>query len=160
MFKYAGYDVVCQEFPDEITLAFNLTRCPNNCPNCHSAYLAQDMGEELTEEVLNSLLSHYDETITCVALMGGDNDPLEVSQRLGFVKRIAPSLRTGWYSGREVLPTDFNIEVLDYLKLGAYVEALGPLSSLTTNQRFYRVEQGVLTDLTHRFQAKLQTEPE
>ena len=50
MLKYVNYDIVFQEFPDEVTLAINLSLCPNGCPGCHSAYLKEDIGEELTEE--------------------------------------------------------------------------------------------------------------
>lgn len=32
MLKYAGYDIVFQEIPDEVTLALNLSGCPNGCP--------------------------------------------------------------------------------------------------------------------------------
>ena len=48
MLKYVNYDIVFQEFPDEVTLAINLSLCPNGCPGCHSAYLKDDIGEELT----------------------------------------------------------------------------------------------------------------
>ena len=30
--KYLNHDVVFREFPDEVTLAINLTGCPNRCP--------------------------------------------------------------------------------------------------------------------------------
>ena len=39
MLKYYNYDIVFQEYPDEVTLAINLTMCPNRCVGCHSAYL-------------------------------------------------------------------------------------------------------------------------
>ena len=39
MLKYAGYDIVFQEIPDEVTLALNLSGCPNGCPGCHSPHL-------------------------------------------------------------------------------------------------------------------------
>ena len=50
MLKYVNHDIVFQEFPDEVTLAVNLSRCPCACPGCHSTYLWGDNGEELTEE--------------------------------------------------------------------------------------------------------------
>ena len=31
MLNYYNYDIVCQEIPDEITLAINITGCPNHC---------------------------------------------------------------------------------------------------------------------------------
>ena len=75
MLKYTNHDIVFQEFPDEVTLAINLSLCPNRCPGCHSAWLQDDVGQELDAATLRSLTAHYAGAITCVALMGGDNDP-------------------------------------------------------------------------------------
>ena len=47
MLKYANFDVVFQEVPDEVTLAINITNCPNQCPGCHSKnidYLTRIIG--------------------------------------------------------------------------------------------------------------------
>ena len=53
MLKYTDYDIVFQEIPDEVTLAINLSNCPNRCKGCHSPYLQQNVGEALTEENLS-----------------------------------------------------------------------------------------------------------
>jgi anaerobic ribonucleoside-triphosphate reductase activating protein len=153
MLKYLTYDIVFQEFPDEVTLAVNLSLCPNRCPGCHSSILLGDVGEPLDADVLIKLADKYKGEITCVALMGGDNDPTAVGQVLAAVKQhYGGSLKTGWYSGRQELPADFNPAAFDYVKVGPYREALGALRDRTTNQRFYRVEaDGSLTDMTHRF---------
>ena len=153
MLKYLTYDIVFQEFPDEVTLAVNLSLCPNKCPGCHSSILLGDVGELLDESVLISLTEKYKGEITCVALMGGDNDPAAVQQVLAAVKQhYGGTLKTGWYSGRQELPENFNPAAFDYVKVGPYREALGALKDRTTNQRFYRVESdGRLTDLTFRF---------
>ena len=153
MLKYLTYDIVLQEFPDEVTLAVNLSLCPNKCPGCHSSILLGDVGELLDESVLISLTEKYKGEITCVALMGGDNDPAAVQQVLAAVKQhYGGILKTGWYSGRQELPENFNPAAFDYVKVGPYREALGALKDRTTNQRFYRVESdGSLTDLTFRF---------
>ena len=153
MLKYLTYDIVFQEFPDEVTLAVNLSLCPNKCPGCHSSILLGDVGEPLDAAVLMGLVDKYKGEITCVALMGGDNDPGAVQQVLAEVKHhYGTTLKTGWYSGRQELPADFNPAAFDYVKVGPYREALGALCDRTTNQRFYRVEaDGTFTDLTHRF---------
>ena len=75
MLRYADYDIVFQEIPDEVTLAINLSNCPNHCKGCHSAYLMEDIGEPLTEESLSTLLGKYGKAITCVCFMGGDASP-------------------------------------------------------------------------------------
>ena len=68
MLRYADYDIVFQEIPDEVTLAINLSNCPNHCKGCHSAYLMEDVGEPLTEESLSTLLGKYGKAITCVSV--------------------------------------------------------------------------------------------
>ena len=43
----------------------------------------------------------------------------------------------------------------DFIKLGGWVEAQGPLSSPTTNQRLYRIgPDGGMEDITERFRRK------
>lgn len=153
MLKYTNHDIVFQEFPDEVTLAINLSRCPCACPGCHSPGLQTDIGEELTVIRLLSLLDDYRDTITCVGIMGGDNDPMAV-QRLAetIANSYGDRLKVGWYSGRNVLPRGFRKDFFHYIKIGAYIEAQGPLSSPTTNQRLYRIgEGGEMTDITHKF---------
>lgn len=153
MLKYTNHDIVFQEFPDEVALAINLSRCPCACVGCHSAFLQTDVGEVLTPVRLLALLDNYRDTITCVGFMGGDNDPDAVADmaetvRLSYGKR----LHIGWYSGRQTLPKGFRPEVFDYVKLGPYIAALGPLSMPTTNQRFYAISpDGQLEDRTALF---------
>ena len=58
MLKYADYDIVFQEIPNEVTLAINISNCPNRCVGCHSPYLMEDVGEELNG-ILASLICQY-----------------------------------------------------------------------------------------------------
>lgn len=156
MLHYANNDIVFQEFPDEVTLAVNLTGCPCRCPGCHSEYLWGETGEALTDARLLELVDYYGRTITCVGLMGGDAEPLEVLRLLAMLRRERPHLRTGWYSGRQELPKGFaDYPAPDYVKLGPWRQELGPLSSPTTNQRMYRYNaDGTHEDITTRFQVK------
>ncbi|MBQ9426913.1 MAG: anaerobic ribonucleoside-triphosphate reductase activating protein [Paludibacteraceae bacterium] len=160
--KIASYDIVFQEVPGEVTLALNISGCPNRCPGCHSPHLREDIGEELTDELLDTLINQYRTGITCVCFMGGDQDPDEVARLAAHVK--VQGIKTGWYSGtnsttREPLPASPQGEVnrwaeFDFVKVGPYVEALGGLKSPTTNQRFYRREGNIWHDETYRFQRK------
>lgn len=152
MLLYTDYDIVFQEIPDEVTLAVNLAGCPNRCPGCHSPQLQQEIGNPLTPEVLDTLLSRYGDSVTCLCLMGGDGDPQTVSSLLAHLRQHWPQLHTGWYSGATRQPDDFRPELFDYLKLGPYVAALGGLRSPTTNQRLWRLHgDGTRTDLTPLF---------
>ena len=155
MLKYVGTDIVFQEFPDEVTLAINLSLCPNFCPGCHSPQLSGDIGEVLTEERLLSLLDEYRDEITCVGFMGGDNDTLEVERLCKMVKtHYDGAIKTGWYSGRETLPEGIHLDAFDYVKTGGYREECGPMKSPATNQRLYRVRGHSLEDITSRFWRK------
>lgn len=152
MVKYHNFDVVFAEIPDEVTLAINLTNCPNRCPGCHSPYLRADAGEPLDDGGLLALLGKYARSVTCVCFMGGDAEPQEVARLARVTKRAFPALRTGWYSGRERLPEGIAAEAFDYVKLGGWIEMRGPLTAPGTNQRLYRVGAGsTMTDITERF---------
>ena len=60
-----------------------------------------------------------------------------------------------WYSGRAWLPEGLRPQSFDYIKLGGWVEELGPLTSPTTNQRLYRVgKEGAMQDITELFRRR------
>ena len=145
MLKCYSYDIVCQEIPDEISLAVNISCCPNRCPGCHSPWLWDNSGEEMTEEMLSGLIGKYSAAITCFCFMGGDAEPMEIMRLAAWIKRQWPHIKTAWYSGKEALPERFDINVLDYLKLGPYIESLGGLKSPETNQILYRIQNGNMT---------------
>ena len=160
MLKFANHDVVFQEVPDQITLAINISNCPNHCPGCHSKYLWKDVGDELNKNALERLISK-NEGITCVCFMGGDQAPTEVSQLASFVKQKYPKLKVGWYSGKEEISPAIDIRSFDYVKTGRYDEKCGPLSSPTTNQRMVkRLADGRLETITHFFQKKKNIQPQ
>lgn len=136
MIKYLETLVTFAEIPDEITLCINITNCPCNCNGCHSSYLSKDIGEELNNDVLDKLISD-NSGISCVAFMGGDSSPKEINDLAKYVKDKY-SISIAWYSGRQELSKDINLDNFDYIKLGPYIKELGPLTSKTTNQRLYQ----------------------
>lgn len=138
MLKYTDYDIVFQEVPNELTLAINISNCPNRCKGCHSSYLWDDVGEPLTEEVLAQLCEKYSSGLTCVAFMGGDAEPFEVARLAHYVRKEL-HLKTAWYSGKNKLPEQFPITEFQFIKIGAYCADLGGLKSPTTNQRMYKI---------------------
>ena len=156
MVRYHNFDIVFSEFPGETTLAVNITGCPNRCPGCHSAHLMADAGRVLDEDELRALLDRYGGAVTCFAFMGGDADPQRIAYLAGVVRAACPALKVGWYSGRPTLPEGVAPQTYDYIKLGPWIEAAGPLSSPTTNQRLYAVAaDGTMTDITERFRRKV-----
>lgn len=155
MLKYVDTLVSFQEIPDEISLCINISNCPNNCPGCHSAYLKDNIGTPLTYTELMRILKDI-RGITCVCFMGGDKEPWEIQRLAQFVKE--KGLKVAWYSGKQELHEDIRLANFDYVKLGPYIEELGPLTSPTTNQVMYKIDhladKPFVVDITSRFWKK------
>ena len=86
--------------------------------------------------------------------MGGDASPAEVNALAAHVHAEHPGLKTAWYSGRTVLSYEIDLHNFDYIKLGPYLAHLGALKDRHTNQKFYKVEEGKLVDITSVFWRK------
>lgn len=155
MLKYLNTQVTFAEVPDEITLCINITGCKNGCKNCHSSYLAEDIGNPLNKTVLSKLLED-NKGISCVSFMGGDRDTIHIVALASWVKTHT-NLKVAWYSGRQEISDIVarQLRWFDYIKLGPYIEEFGSLNSKTTNQRMYKViEQNGnygLVDITNKF---------
>lgn len=149
MLKYLNTQVTLREIPDEIVLCINITGCDIHCPGCHSKHLWNDIGEPLTMDSLDTLITPYKTGITCVCFMGGDNDPKEINKLGAHIQ--TEGLKSAWYSGRTKLPIEICAQNFNYIKLGPYIEELGPLDKPTTNQRLYKVEDKGLVDITNKF---------
>lgn len=155
MLKYVDTLISFQEIPDEISLCINISNCPNNCPGCHSAYLKDDIGTPLTYTELMRILKDV-RGITCVCFMGGDKEPWEIQRLAQFIRE--KGLKVAWYSGKQELHGDIRLANFDYVKLGPYIEELGPLTSHTTNQVMYKIDhladRPFVVDITSRFWKK------
>lgn len=175
MLKYTDTEVTFAEIPDEITLCINLSNCPCHCEGCHSSYLAGDIGEVLTFSRIEKLLKR-NKGITAVCFMGGDNDPKLVNHYASLIRHMLVAvpfvypqgcgeltgitvirhlclnpIKIGWYSGRQELSKEIDLNNFDYIKLGPYLKECGPLNCKTTNQRFYAIVDGEMVDITHKF---------
>ena len=150
MIKYVDTLIGFAEIPNEISLCINISNCPCHCENCHSSYLAQDIGEPLDLQHLTNLIDS-NKGITCVCIMGGDANPSEVDDIAQDIKEYYPELKVGWYSGRQELSKNIELGNFDYIKLGPYIEEFGPLNSRTTNQRLYQIKNHKMLDITSRF---------
>lgn len=150
MLKYVDAKVVFAEVPDEVTLAINISNCPCQCKGCHSSYLAQDIGTELTFNEVRKLIKK-NSGVSCIAIMGGDAEPDKINTLASFIINHYNSIKVAWYSGRQELSNSIDLSNFDYIKLGPYKEEFGPLNSRTTNQRFYKVNGKELEDITSKF---------
>jgi len=152
MLKYYNYDIVFQEIPNEVTLAVNISNCPNRCKGCHSPHLQKDIGEELNEERITSFMDKYALAITCFCFMGGDAEPQQVAVLANFVRVHYPEIKVAWYSGCAKLPERFDFRSFQYIKLGGYAEEFGSLRSETSNQQLFQIQQdGSLEDISYLF---------
>ena len=152
MLKYVDTKVTFAEVPNEISLCINISNCPCNCKGCHSSYLAENIGNELNSNSIKELINN-NKGITCICFMGGDSNPSEVDALAQFIKIYFP-IKIAWYSGRQELSKDINLNNFDFIKLGPYIEELGPLNSKTTNQKFYKIEENKFIDITDIFWSK------
>lgn len=139
--NYLKHDIVFQEIPGEISLAFYITGCSLRCHGCHSPELwnAQN-GQPLTTKRIAELLRRYGSHLSCVLFMGGEWEPEALIEHLELVRRH--HLKTALYTGREreELP-DALIAHLDILKTGPWKAELGGLNSPTTNQKLHFITE-------------------
>jgi len=148
MIKYYSSSVVFQEVPDEITLALEITSCPHRCPECHSPWLREDIGVELTAEECLRLIGE-NPGVSCICFMGGDANHEGIASLAREIKERS-GLKVAMYSGDEKMDPIL-ASALDYYKIGPYIKERGPLDSPSTNQVFYKMEGGKAIDITHRF---------
>lgn len=161
MLKCYDYAITFTEFPDEIALCLNISNCPCHCEGCFESYLKEDVGKELTFQLIDDLMVKYKNYgITIVGFMGGDIDHKEIIH-IGKYIKDKYSLKIGMYSGFDFIDLDL-VEVLDYYKIGRYIvpkgeekdwckKTCGPINFPWSNQRMYKKINNKLVDITERF---------
>lgn len=171
MLKYYEYAIVTAEFPDEITLAINITNCIGHCEGCSEPWLLKDIGTELTFDEITSLIDN-NPGISCFGFMGGDSDPFYLLECAQFIHKKYPSLKVGMYSGQDYINLDLAQE-LDYYKIGRFIlpkpidkpeewwkQTCGPITFPFSNQKMYKKINNKLVDITHRFRENKLNSPE
>ena len=142
--------VVLEEIPDRVSLAVEISNCRGNCIGCHSPFLKKDIGRELTPAVIDSLVAD-NFGVNCFLFLGEGRDPEALLDLADHVR--SKGLLAAVYSGREEVE-DIFWNHFDYIKLGPYMEAFGPLNNPTTNQRLFALQDGRWEDITYRFWRK------
>lgn len=148
MLKYAEELVTFTEVPDEVSLCFNISNCPCHCPYCFEPWLAGDIGEELTIEVVKEQLKKHN--VSCICFMGGDGDYVSLIQLCREIRALFPDLKLAMYSGRDKMNMEL-AKLLDYYKIGPFIKAQGPLNFKTTNQIFYKKQDKQWINITYKF---------
>ena len=73
MLRFVHEDVVWQEVPHEVSLAYTIAGCPLRCPGCHSTYTWNaQQGTALSPEYLQKRLADYAGLLSCVLFFGGE----------------------------------------------------------------------------------------
>jgi len=147
MLHYTYPQIVVEEVPGEISLALSISGCPLRCSGCHSAFTYNALaGIPLTSSELDNLILKH-KHISCVLFYGGEWDVEALVPLLQQVK--ASNLAACLYTGFELIDIpDTLLNILDYIKVGPYIEDLGGLASKSTNQHLYKLTNGVvLTEL-------------
>ncbi|ULJ62950.1 anaerobic ribonucleoside-triphosphate reductase activating protein [Wielerella bovis] len=142
--------IVWQEVPNEVSLAFLISGCPLRCAGCHSAdSWKANHGKILSVDYLRTRLQMYRNLLTCVLFLGGEWQP-ETLLALLNVARDEFGLKTCLYTGleRDEL-SPILLPKLTFLKTGRWVAALGGLDNPNTNQRF--IDLRTDEDWTHLF---------
>lgn len=150
--RFTAEQIVWQEVPGEVSLAFLCSGCPLRCKGCYSAdSWKEGLGAELTADYLKSRLKRYRGLITCVLFMGGEWLPDALRRMLEVVREAG--LKSCLYTGleREELSAGL-LPYLTFLKTGHWRPELGGLDSPTTNQRFIRIHTD--ENLTHLFRGE------
>lgn len=160
--KFVGKPTVTfAEFPDEISLCFNISGCPNHCVGCSEPELALDIGEELTFDVVDQAASK-NKGITLIGFMGGDQDHDYLIKLIFQIKSKYPNLKIGIYSGQNYL--DFKLACLvDYYKIGEWRMPVGedpniwcqtncgPINFTFSNQLMFKKVDNNLVNITDKF---------
>jgi len=177
MLKFVEAKQTFREVPDEVCLSISLSNCPGRCEGCHSPELREDIGEELTSEVLDKLIEE-NPGISCVVLLGGDGDLVSLDDAAHYVQE-KHHLKVAWYSGRSIdligleeepdgqksglvtLPKGIDQRWFTYFKFGPYIEECGALDKETTNQHMLEnlglssmPSKAAVRDITWKFWTK------
>lgn len=141
MIKYKPdtVSVVFAEVPDYVTLAIEITNCPGHCEGCHSPWLREDIGEELTPVVLDRII-RKNKGINCVCFMGEGKDPEALKRLASLVTMRKEGLKVALYSGRDKVEEEYD-RYFDFIKVGPYIPEKKGLNYETTNQRMYEIER-------------------
>ena len=141
--KYVSTRITFREVPGLVTRCFSISNCGGNCNMCHSPELRDNIGDELTDDVLLYYFEKDKETIDCYVFLGDGQEPGRMLDILKLCKEN--HYKTCLYIGKNTTDCRY-LYSLDYLKLGSYINNLGGLECNTTNQRMFEIK-----DITSQF---------
>jgi anaerobic ribonucleoside-triphosphate reductase activating protein len=140
--------VTLKEVPGEISLSYSIKGCRRGCKNCSWKGISSP-AFPLDVEKISADIKKFKGLITCVLFLGGEWDISSLLPLLSAVKKA--DIKTCMYTGAEYKEVDQSVlKLLDYIKVGPYIEEKGGLDNPETNQKFLNLCTG--EDITYRFQ--------
>ena len=163
--------ITLNEVPDHVAFYFEIGNCTQNCPHCHSPHLTvqQTLAFTSIEDMERMAERAAEQGANAIALMGGTTNGIPDEDLITILRTLSCILPVCLYSGSDDEERDKAITQKSgatWLKTGSYQEERGGLSSPTTNQRFYKLEDHfvfdnndvliqrdtIFHDITHLFQ--------
>lgn len=128
--------------------------CSLNCPNCQNPAIRDpNVGsnisiDELKEQLLKRPL--------CKSITFTGGDPLFQEEKLiPYCAELSKITKIAVYTGKSIndVPTKL-LQHISFLKTEPYIEKLGPVSAITTNQKCWDVVNGVAIENKQCFEVK------
>lgn len=142
----------------DIAVAYEFGGCTKRCKGCHSEHLHKEVENPLEiSYVIEHAKTRIASGVKVIALMGIDTSsmfPVEHQVRLcEELSKIAPLCI---YSGnKEIDSRLLEVPNIKYCKTGEYIEELGGMEQLTSNQRLYQFIDNNIIDITYKMRGRI-----
>ena len=141
---YGSSQVDVEAVPNEISLIVSVSGCDLACKGCHSPETwNHTYGKPLTLEVLAELVKK-NKHITCVCFYGGTWKGTQMIPLFKAIKSLG--LKVAQYTGWDKPDMEYKNH-LDYWKIGRWDEELGGLRNPSTNQKMYKITNGIMVHI-------------
>ena len=139
------------EMPTIVSFIIPRAGCGHHCDGCHSPeWQNPNNGVTLDSQTYMDILKKYREKVSCVCFFGGEHAEMQLSFYMEYAKVMG--YKVALYSGYGLVDIPPSIlEILDYIKVGAYNKKLGGLDDRRTNQRMFKRTDEGWGDITNEF---------
>lgn len=110
-----------------------------------------DVFQPLLVSVVDDLMGRYEDSVGAILFRGGERSPMELDGIAKYIHAAYPVVKVIWRSDNRGFSLWQHPENYDYVHFGKYMKRFGPLELPTTNQRYYRIVDGIAHNITPRF---------
>lgn len=157
MYPVHKVGVSLNELPDCISFYIQLHSCKIKCSGCHSTFLWNDTGSyKSIDYLIEKANINKNNGCDSIIIFGDINNNVSIFNFNNLCRELSNILPLCVYSGADTINKSLGdisiLKYLSYIKLGHFDINLGGLSSISTNQRLYVVNNGKLdADITYKF---------